>query len=114
MSSVPRGDGWRVNEGGRLKRICRHVPQSILGGEFLTVLVQQCGKHQLLLFVLLAVMQPSRYYRLSSLDSVLMCYNFYLIYYYVFWVEMWNLHIKCKKAECLNDRNIHSAQITNV
>lgn len=77
-----------------------------------TVLVQQCDKHQLLLFILLAVMQPSRYYRLSSLDSVLMCYNFYLIYY-VFWVEMWNLHIKCKNAECLNDRNIHSAQITN-
>lgn len=36
VSSVPCGDGRRVNEGGQLKRICRHVPQSILGGEFLT------------------------------------------------------------------------------
>lgn len=46
-----------------------------------TVLVQQCDKHQLLLFVLLAVMQPFQYYRLSSLDGALMCCNFYLIDY---------------------------------
>jgi len=43
-----------------------------------TVLVQQCDKHQLLLFVLLAVIKPFQY-RLCSLDSALMCYNFYLI-----------------------------------
>jgi len=45
-----------------------------------TVLVQQCDKHQLLLFILLAVIKPFQYC-LCSLDSALMCYNFYLIDY---------------------------------
>lgn len=89
VSSVPCGNGRRENEGYR-GRPAKEDLQTCASKHYgwrisHTVLVEQCDKHQLLLFILLAVMQPFQYYRLSSLDSVLMCCKFYLIYYSFFW-----------------------------